>query len=71
MVDRVCLVYFAIDDVMSAVSLCVFFCAFLKNEFQFFFRRDEVIQRETEKNEEMKTVEKVTGSTLKTNSHHL
>ncbi|XP_045910552.1 transient receptor potential cation channel subfamily M member 2 isoform X2 [Micropterus dolomieu] len=33
------------------------------------FRRDEVIHREIEKDEEIKTVEKVTGSTLRTNSH--
>ncbi|XP_027147042.1 transient receptor potential cation channel subfamily M member 2 isoform X1 [Larimichthys crocea] len=32
------------------------------------FRRDEVIQRETEKHEEIKTMEKVTGSTIYTNS---
>lgn len=34
-------------------------------------RRDEVIQRETAKNEEIKTVEKVTGSTMRTNSRSL
>ncbi|XP_078119009.1 LOW QUALITY PROTEIN: transient receptor potential cation channel subfamily M member 2 [Sander vitreus] len=33
------------------------------------FRRDEVIQRDAAKNEEIKTVETVTGSTLRTNSH--
>ncbi|KAG7503560.1 transient receptor potential cation channel subfamily M member 2 [Solea senegalensis] len=32
------------------------------------FRRDETIQRETEKREEIKTVQSLTGSTLKTNS---
>lgn len=34
-------------------------------------RRDEVIHRETEKNEEIKTLESVTGSTLRTNSSGL
>ncbi|XP_076603767.1 transient receptor potential cation channel subfamily M member 2 [Chaetodon auriga] len=52
------------------VLVCMVFFPLIYTGF-LVFRRDEVIQRETEKKEEIKTVEKVTGSTLRTNSHSL
>ncbi|XP_070771465.1 transient receptor potential cation channel subfamily M member 2 [Enoplosus armatus] len=49
------------------VLICMVFFPLIYTVF-LVFRCDEVIQRENEKNEEIKTVEKVTGSTLRTNS---
>nr|XP_029136475.1 transient receptor potential cation channel subfamily M member 2-like [Labrus bergylta] len=52
------------------VLICMVFFPLIYTRF-LVFRRDEVIQRETEKNEEIKTVENVTGSVLRTKSRHL
>ncbi|XP_034549855.1 transient receptor potential cation channel subfamily M member 2 isoform X2 [Notolabrus celidotus] len=52
------------------VLVCMIFFPLIYTRF-LVFRRDEVIQRETEKNEEIKTVENVTGSVLRTNSRRL
>ncbi|XP_044073631.1 transient receptor potential cation channel subfamily M member 2 isoform X1 [Siniperca chuatsi] len=49
------------------VLICMVFFPLIFTGF-LVFRRDEVIHRETEKNEEIQTVEKVTGSSLRTNS---
>ncbi|XP_070693966.1 transient receptor potential cation channel subfamily M member 2 [Pempheris klunzingeri] len=58
----------SVDNPLWRVLICMVFFPLIFTGF-LVFRRDEVIQRETEKNEEIKTVEKVTGSTLRTNSH--
>ncbi|XP_035531934.1 transient receptor potential cation channel subfamily M member 2 [Morone saxatilis] len=56
----------SVDNPVWRVLICMVFFPLIYTAF-LIFRRDEVIQRETEKNEEIKTVEKVTGSTLHTN----
>ncbi|XP_073330411.1 transient receptor potential cation channel subfamily M member 2 isoform X2 [Pagrus major] len=60
----------SVDNPVWRVLLCMVFFPLIYTRF-LVFRRDEVIQRETAKNEEIKTVEKVTGSTLRTNSRSL
>ncbi|CAJ1079221.1 transient receptor potential cation channel subfamily M member 2 isoform X1 [Xyrichtys novacula] len=52
------------------VLVCMVFFPLIYTPF-LVFRRDEVVQRETEKNEEIKTVENVTGSVLRMNTHRL
>ncbi|XP_028249051.1 transient receptor potential cation channel subfamily M member 2 [Parambassis ranga] len=58
----------SVDNPVWRVLICMVFFPLIYTSF-LVFRRDEVIQRETEKSEEIKTVETVTGSTLRTNSH--
>ncbi|XP_028446835.1 transient receptor potential cation channel subfamily M member 2 isoform X4 [Perca flavescens] len=48
------------------VLICMVFFPLICTDF-LVFRRDEVIQRDAAKNEEIKTVETVTGSTIRTN----
>ncbi|XP_071321114.1 transient receptor potential cation channel subfamily M member 2 [Trachinotus anak] len=60
----------SVDNPVWRVMICMVFFPLIYTGF-LVFRRDEVIQRETERNEEIKTVESVTGSTLRTNSHSL
>ncbi|XP_030283130.1 transient receptor potential cation channel subfamily M member 2 isoform X2 [Sparus aurata] len=60
----------SVDNPVWRVMVCMVFFPLIYTSF-LVFRRDEVIQRETAKNEEIKTVEKVTGSTLRTNSRSL
>ncbi|KAM3607705.1 uncharacterized protein V6R79_012295 [Siganus canaliculatus] len=57
----------SVDNRVWRVLICMIFFPLIYTSF-LVFRRDEVIQREAAKNEEQKTVEKVTGSTLRTNS---
>ncbi|KAM9347244.1 transient receptor potential cation channel subfamily M member 2 [Symphorus nematophorus] len=60
----------SVDNPVWRVLICMVFFPLIYTGFVV-FRCDEVIQRETEKSEEIKTLEKVTGSTLRTNSHVL
>ncbi|XP_069388931.1 transient receptor potential cation channel subfamily M member 2 isoform X2 [Paralichthys olivaceus] len=57
----------SVDNPVWRVMVCMVFVPLIYTGF-LVFRRDEVIHRETEKNEEIKTVESVTGSTIRTNS---
>ncbi|XP_047193404.1 transient receptor potential cation channel subfamily M member 2 [Scophthalmus maximus] len=60
----------SVDNPVWRVLVCMVFFPLIYTGF-LLFRRDEVIHRETEKNEEIKTLESVTGSTLRTNSSGL
>ncbi|XP_070831670.1 transient receptor potential cation channel subfamily M member 2 isoform X2 [Chaetodon trifascialis] len=57
----------SVENPVWRVLVCMIFFPLIYTGF-LVFRRDEVIQRETEKKEEIKTVEKVTGSSVRTNS---
>uniref|UniRef100_UPI0037E9964E transient receptor potential cation channel subfamily M member 2 n=1 Tax=Semicossyphus pulcher TaxID=241346 RepID=UPI0037E9964E len=59
----------SVDNPVWRVLICMVFFPLIYTRF-LVFRRDEVIQRETEKNEEIKTVENVTGSVIR-NSRRL
>ncbi|KAM4731283.1 transient receptor potential cation channel subfamily M member 2 [Anableps anableps] len=58
----------SVDNPVWKVLICMVFFPLIYTRF-LVFRRDELIQKEIEKNEEIKTVEKVTGSTMRTNFH--
>uniref|UniRef100_A0A8C4FF86 Transient receptor potential cation channel, subfamily M, member 2 n=1 Tax=Dicentrarchus labrax TaxID=13489 RepID=A0A8C4FF86_DICLA len=58
----------SVDNPVWRVLICMVFFPLIYTAF-LIFRRDEVIQRETEKNEEIKTVEKVTGITSDLSVH--
>lgn len=60
----------SVDNPVWRVLICMVFFPLIYTGF-LVFRRDEVLQREADKNEEIKTVESVTGSTLRTNSRGL
>ncbi|XP_075960121.1 transient receptor potential cation channel subfamily M member 2 [Anarhichas minor] len=60
----------SVDNPVWRVLICMVFFPLIYTGF-LVFRRDEVLHREAEKKEEIKTVEKVTGSTLRTNSRGL
>ncbi|XP_074551386.1 transient receptor potential cation channel subfamily M member 2 [Halichoeres trimaculatus] len=60
----------SVDNPVWRVLVCMVFFPLIYTRF-LVFRCDEVIQRETEKNEEIKTVENVTGSVLRTNTRRL
>nr|XP_046260808.1 transient receptor potential cation channel subfamily M member 2 [Scatophagus argus] len=55
----------SVENPVWRVMICMVFFPLIYTGF-LVFRRDEVIQRENEKNEEIKTVEKVTGSIIQT-----
>uniref|UniRef100_A0A3B5B4H9 Transient receptor potential cation channel subfamily M member 2 n=1 Tax=Stegastes partitus TaxID=144197 RepID=A0A3B5B4H9_9TELE len=55
----------SVDNPVWRVLVCMVFFPLIYTGF-LVFRRDELIQKDTEKSEEMKTVETVTGSTLRT-----
>ncbi|XP_067370897.1 transient receptor potential cation channel subfamily M member 2 isoform X3 [Channa argus] len=57
-----------VDNPTWRVMICIVFFPLIYTGF-LGFRRDEAIQRETQKTEEIKTVETVTGSNLQTNYH--
>ncbi|XP_068559379.1 transient receptor potential cation channel subfamily M member 2 [Cebidichthys violaceus] len=57
----------SVDNPVWRVLICMVFFPLIYTGF-LVFRRDEVLHREAEKKEEIKTVEKVTGSTIRTNS---
>ncbi|XP_068428649.1 transient receptor potential cation channel subfamily M member 2 isoform X2 [Clinocottus analis] len=57
----------SVDNPVWRVLVCMVFFPLIYTRF-LVFRRDEIIHREAEKKEEIKTVETVTGSTLRTNS---
>ncbi|XP_069554701.1 LOW QUALITY PROTEIN: transient receptor potential cation channel subfamily M member 2 [Brachyistius frenatus] len=57
----------SVDNPVWRVLICMVFFPLIYTSF-LVFRCDEVIQREAEKKEEIKSVETVTGSTLRTNS---
>ncbi|GAA6230191.1 transient receptor potential cation channel subfamily M member 2 isoform X2 [Lates japonicus] len=57
----------SVDNPVWRVMVCMVFFPLIYTGF-LVFRRDEIIQREAERKEEIKTVETVTGSTLRTNS---
>ncbi|XP_042350815.1 transient receptor potential cation channel subfamily M member 2 [Plectropomus leopardus] len=57
----------SVDNPVWRVLICMVFFPLIYTSF-LVFRRDEVLQREADKNEEIKTVESVTGSTLRTNA---
>ncbi|XP_023136566.3 transient receptor potential cation channel subfamily M member 2 isoform X1 [Amphiprion ocellaris] len=57
----------SVDNPVWRVLVCMVFFPLIYTGF-LVFRRDELIQKDTEKREEMKTVETVTGSTLRTNA---
>ncbi|XP_029385890.1 transient receptor potential cation channel subfamily M member 2 [Echeneis naucrates] len=56
----------SVDNPVWRVMICMIFFPLIYTGF-LVFRCDEIIQRETERNEEIKTVESVTGSILRTN----
>ncbi|XP_026150464.1 transient receptor potential cation channel subfamily M member 2 [Mastacembelus armatus] len=56
----------SVDNPVWRVMTCMVFFPLIYTKF-LVFRRDEVIQREAEKSEEIKRVATVTGSTLQTN----
>lgn len=58
----------SVDNPVWRVLLCMLFFPLIYTGF-LMFRRDEVIQREVEKRDEIKTMEKVTGSVAKVNLH--
>ncbi|XP_007577647.1 transient receptor potential cation channel subfamily M member 2 [Poecilia formosa] len=58
----------SVENPVWRVLVCMVFFPLIYTRFVV-FRRDELIQRETEKNEEIKTVEKVTGSIMMINVH--
>uniref|UniRef100_A0A8C3ARZ7 Transient receptor potential cation channel, subfamily M, member 2 n=1 Tax=Cyclopterus lumpus TaxID=8103 RepID=A0A8C3ARZ7_CYCLU len=60
----------SVDNPVWRVLVCMVFFPLIYTGF-LVFRRDEIIHREAEKKEEIKTVETVTGSTLRTNSRSL
>ncbi|KAM4559363.1 transient receptor potential cation channel subfamily M member 2 [Odontesthes bonariensis] len=57
----------SVDNPVWRVLICIVFFPLIYTGF-LVFRRDELIQKETEKKVERKTVETVTGSTFRTNS---
>ncbi|XP_021180116.2 transient receptor potential cation channel subfamily M member 2 isoform X1 [Fundulus heteroclitus] len=57
------------DNPVWKVLICMVFFPLICTNF-LVFRHDELIQRETEKNEDLKAAEKVTGSTFRTSQHH-
>ncbi|TNN53990.1 Transient receptor potential cation channel subfamily M member 2 [Liparis tanakae] len=57
----------SVDNPVWRVLVCMVFFPLIYTRF-LVFRRDEIIHREAEKKEDIKTVETVTGSTLRTNS---
>ncbi|XP_028292480.1 transient receptor potential cation channel subfamily M member 2 isoform X2 [Gouania willdenowi] len=57
----------SVDNPVWRVLLCMLLFPLIYTGF-LVFRRDELIQRDAAKNEEMKTMETVTGSTMRTNS---
>ncbi|CAB1430717.1 unnamed protein product [Pleuronectes platessa] len=57
----------SVDNPVWRVMVCMVFFPLIYTGF-LVFRRDEVIHRENEKKEEIKTIETVTGSTIRTNS---
>ncbi|XP_040913185.1 transient receptor potential cation channel subfamily M member 2 [Toxotes jaculatrix] len=57
----------SVDNPVWRVMICMVFFPLIYTGF-LIFRRDEVIQKENEKSEEIKTVESLTGSTLRKNS---
>ncbi|XP_059198440.1 transient receptor potential cation channel subfamily M member 2-like [Centropristis striata] len=60
----------SVENPVWRVLICMVFSPLIYTGF-LVYRRDEILQREAEKNEEIKTVETVTGSTLRTNSRRL
>ncbi|XP_026232352.1 transient receptor potential cation channel subfamily M member 2 [Anabas testudineus] len=56
----------SVDNPVWRVMICIVFFPLIYTGF-LVFRRDEAIQRETEKSEKIKTVETATGSSLRTN----
>ncbi|XP_037644765.1 transient receptor potential cation channel subfamily M member 2 [Sebastes umbrosus] len=60
----------SVDNHVWRVLVCMVFFPLIYTGF-LIFRRDEVIHKEAEMKEEMKTVETVTGSTVRTNSRSL
>ncbi|XP_034042353.1 transient receptor potential cation channel subfamily M member 2 isoform X2 [Thalassophryne amazonica] len=58
----------SVDNPVWQVLMCMFFFPLIYMGF-LLFRRDEVIHKEAEKNEELKTLETMTGSTLRKHSH--
>ncbi|XP_034059864.1 LOW QUALITY PROTEIN: transient receptor potential cation channel subfamily M member 2 [Gymnodraco acuticeps] len=60
----------SVDNPVWRVLLCMVFFPLIYTGF-LVYRRDEVIQREAEMNEEIKTVESVTGSVLRTSTRSL
>ncbi|XP_029314727.1 transient receptor potential cation channel subfamily M member 2 [Cottoperca gobio] len=60
----------SVDNPVWRVLICMVFFPLIYTGF-LLFRRDELIQREAAKNEEIKTVETITGSVLRTNSRSL
>ncbi|KAM9342245.1 transient receptor potential cation channel subfamily M member 2 [Pholidichthys leucotaenia] len=60
----------SVDNSVWRVLICMVFFPLIYTGF-LVFRRDEILQREAEKHEEQKSVESVTGSTLRTNRHAL
>ncbi|KAF7658007.1 hypothetical protein LDENG_00019260 [Lucifuga dentata] len=59
-----------VDNPVWRVMICMIFFPLIYTGF-LAFRRDEVIQREAQKSEEMKTMETVTGSTRRIKNHTL
>ncbi|XP_041662819.1 transient receptor potential cation channel subfamily M member 2-like isoform X1 [Cheilinus undulatus] len=60
----------SVDNSVWRVLICMVFFPLIYTKF-LVFRRDEVIQREHQKNEEIKTVENVTGGVLRVNTRRL
>ncbi|XP_029968357.1 transient receptor potential cation channel subfamily M member 2-like [Salarias fasciatus] len=58
----------SVDNPVWRVLLCMVFFPLIYTGF-LVFRRDELIHKDAAKNEEMKTVESVTGNTLRTSAH--
>ncbi|KAK2839691.1 hypothetical protein Q5P01_013431 [Channa striata] len=57
----------SVDNPVWRVMICMVFFPLIYTGF-LVFRRDEAIQRETQRSEAIKTVQTVTGSTVKTNT---
>lgn len=60
----------SVDNPVWKVLICMVFFPLIYTRF-LVFRCDELIQREKEKNEEIKSVEKMTGGTVSANCHCL
>ncbi|XP_038149242.1 transient receptor potential cation channel subfamily M member 2 [Cyprinodon tularosa] len=60
----------SVDNPVWKVLICIFFFPLIFTNF-LLYRHDEILQRQNEKKEEIKSVEKVTGSTVRTNNHRL
>ncbi|KAK7880325.1 hypothetical protein WMY93_033041 [Mugilogobius chulae] len=60
----------SVENPVWKVLLCILFFPLIYTSF-LDFRQDELIQRETERKEEMKTLESITGSVLKKKSQGL